>query len=186
MSFKGKKGFFEKVHFLNEKVKTSFSSLRIKPLKYADKPKGTPCHQGQLHEAKVLAKDLYFQAFSFYGKFFYVGQDGAKRCDAPQHGACGGSGRALHATGGGLGVLPKDFFCKYMLLRRAFRVILKAPRKKALHQGCHDSPVYHNISIHSSHNTYRKAKNCIVICIASYIIVYSSRNLDDTILHFIY
>ena len=52
--------------------------------------------------------------------------------------------------------------------------------------GRHDSPVYHNISIHSSHNTYRKAKNCIVIRIASYIIVYSYRNLDDTILHFTY
>ena len=50
----------------------------------------------------------------------------------------------------------------------------------------HGRPFHALISIHSSHNTYRKAKNCIVIRIASYIIVYSYRNLGDIILHFIY
>ena len=54
-----KKGF-KKAHFFKKKVKKRFSNLRIKPLKYADRLKGTPCDQSYLHGAKVLARDLYF------------------------------------------------------------------------------------------------------------------------------
>ena len=39
-----------------------------------------------------------------------MGQDGAKRSDTPQHGACGGCGTALHAAKGGLGVLHQKMF----------------------------------------------------------------------------
>ena len=41
-----KKKFFKKAHIFKKKVKKRFSSLRIKPLKYADRLKGTSCDQG--------------------------------------------------------------------------------------------------------------------------------------------
>ena len=39
-----------------------------------------------------------------------MGQDGAKWCDVPRHTVCGRCGRASHATGGGLGSSPGNFF----------------------------------------------------------------------------
>ena len=42
--FRGKK-VFEMTHFFKKKVKKRFSNLRIKPLKYADRLKGTPYDQ---------------------------------------------------------------------------------------------------------------------------------------------
>ena len=44
----------KKAHFLIKKN----SCLRIKPLKYVNKLKGTLCHLGQLHGARVIARDL--------------------------------------------------------------------------------------------------------------------------------
>ena len=46
VSFEGKKRFLKRLISLKKKVKKKrFSNLRIKPLKYADRLKGTPCDQ---------------------------------------------------------------------------------------------------------------------------------------------
>ena len=93
-------------------------------------------------DAKVLHvlvtwRQGFSQIFVFLGFFFllenfYVGQDGAKWCDALQHAVCGGWGKAPHATGGGLGVLPQKFFCKYKLWDGHFRAISKSPWKSLI------------------------------------------------------
>ena len=72
--------------------------------------------------------------FLFTGKFF-VGQDGTM-C---RNTVCGGCRRALHATGGGLGVLPQEIckFCKYKLWEGHFCAISRAPGKKRLKKAFH-------------------------------------------------
>ena len=108
-------------------------SLRIKPLKCADKLKGTACDQGYLQ----VARDLYFEAFFYYWQIF-VWHRMAQR-DAMHHyvaptslcGACEGCKGLSMPQVGVWGSCPRNFFCKYKLWEGHFWAILNAPEKKA-------------------------------------------------------
>ena len=55
-----------------------------------------------------------------------------------QCGMCGGYDRAFPSTGGGLGVLPRNFFfCKYKLWKGHFAAIIKTSEKKRLKKVFH-------------------------------------------------
>ena len=137
--FQRKKRFLKRLIFTEKRLKKVCQSqdLAIKI-----------CRQMQrysLWSGLVTWRQGFSQRFVFLGFFFFlenfdVGQDGAKRCDAPRRTVCGGCGRAPHATGGGRGVVSRQFFCKYKLWEGHYRAILnkiKGPRKKRLKKVFH-------------------------------------------------
>ena len=106
-------------------------SLRIKPLKCADKLKGTACDQGYLQGAR----DLYFEAFFITDKFLYgTGWHKELRCIImwhPRHYVA----RVKDAKGfpcrrWGSGGPAPGIFCKYKLWEWHFWAILNAPEKR--------------------------------------------------------
>ena len=82
--------------------------------------------------SQSFSQEFVFLSIFFFTQFFCVRHGGMMQCAAPQCGMCGGWGRDFPSTGGGLGVLPQEFFYKYKLWKGHFGAILKTPEKKRL------------------------------------------------------
>ena len=131
--FQRKKSFLKRLIFTEKGLKKFFQSqdLAIEI-----------CWQTQrysLWSRLVTWRRGFSQRFVFLGFFFllenfYVGQDGAKWCDAPRHAVCGGCGRAPHATGGGPGSSARKFFANISSEKSILGQFKRPQEKKAFYR----------------------------------------------------
>ena len=103
------------------------------------------CRQTQRHAlwsgsvtwSQVFSQRFVILCFFFNRNFFLWGQDGMKRCNVPQCSAQGGCRRALHATGGGLGVLPQENFANISYEKGILEQFWRPQGKKKAKKGFH-------------------------------------------------
>ena len=104
-----KKSFLKRLIFTEKRLKKVFQSQDL-AIKICREMQRYSLWSGLVIWRQVFSQRFVFLGFFFFLENFYVGQDGAKWCDAPRRTVCGGFGRS--SVG--------EIFLQIWALRRAF------------------------------------------------------------------